>query len=103
MTYEIVKAFRVFETTNEYSAKGSCVGIFSTKSQAEQSAEGRGWYGGKGLIITVSLIRIDGKLLELASEYEVDLDGHKASADAKLKADTLANLTPDQKRVLGLK
>ena len=103
MAYEIIRAYKVYETIDEYGRHGAIVGIFQHSAEANEAAENKGWYGGKGTVLPVSLISVDGKLFELAIDVEVDLNRQKAKADAKLKAETLASLTAEQRRVLGLK
>jgi hypothetical protein len=82
---------------------GPILGYCSTKYQADLESTHTGFYGGKGWVSETSAIRINNEVYILAGEHPVDLDGVKAKSDAELKEKTLASLTDEQKRVLGLK
>lgn len=82
---------------------GPILGYCSTKYEADQQSAHTGFYGGKGWVSEVPAIKINHDVYILAHDKPVDLDGVKAKCDADLKAKTLASLTDDQKRVLGLK
>lgn len=99
----IFKAFAVYETTDDYGRRGSCLGIFRSSISANEAAKGRGWYGGDAECTEVWLVEIDGKYYRLKSPEPVDLDRQQAIYDEKLKQQTLASMTAEQKRVLGIK
>ena len=82
---------------------GPILGYCSSKYDAEQKAQHSGWYGGQGWVAEHSAIKINHDVYVLATPHPIDLDGVQKQADAELKAKTLASLTSDQKRVLGLK
>ena len=82
---------------------GPIRGYCSTRHDAEQAAKGQGWYGGDGWVSEAHAIEINHKVYVLADKDPIDLDGKNARSDAELKEKTLASLTADQKRVLGLK
>lgn len=81
---------------------GPIQGYCSTRHAAEQSAKGQGWYGGDGWVGEACAIKFLESWYVLADKHPIDLDGVNAKIDAELKATTLASLTEDQKRVLGL-
>ena len=82
---------------------GPIRGYCSTRFDAEQAAKGQGWYGGDGWVSEVRAIKINYDIYILASDSPIDLDGKRQRADDDLKALTLASLSAEQKRVLGLK
>lgn len=82
---------------------GPIIGYASTKSRADEMAKGQGWYGGTGWVQETSVVEIEGKIYALASPVPIDLDGVQAGKDAILRKQTLANMSDDQLRVLGLK
>lgn len=82
---------------------GPILGYCSSKYDADQKAKHSGWYGGQGWVAEHTAIKINHDIYVLANPQPIDLDGVKAQSDADLKAKTLASLTDDQKRVLGIK
>lgn len=82
---------------------GPIQGYCSSRYAAENAALGQGWYGGNGWVSEAYAIKINHDVYVLASKDPIDLDGVNAKSDAELKAKTLASLSADQKRVLGLK
>jgi hypothetical protein len=50
--------------------------------------------------IETAVLAANGEVL-IVSERSVDLDGEASKRDARLKEETLASLTPEQRRVLG--
>jgi hypothetical protein len=109
----IIKVYVVFTTIDDWGRHGERLGIFSTPEDAIQCAKGQGWYGGNGDIVEKWAIEdcSMGKsgtyyLLSGSKDHPpipIDLDLKKKTADEELRAKTLAALTPDQKRVLGIK
>ena len=81
---------------------GPIIGFTSTRHDAEVKAHNSGFYGGAGHVAEHQAIKINCNVFLLARPDPIDLDGVAAKNDANLKASTLANLTTDQKRVLGL-
>lgn len=80
---------------------GPKIGTFSTVFAAARAAAGKGWYGGDGDVVEqVAIMSANGEIV-IISERAIDLDGEASKRDARLKEDTLANLTPEQRRVLG--
>jgi hypothetical protein len=77
-------------------------GYASTRGAAEEAGRGRGWYGGPGRVTEEEAVVIDGKVFVLRYADPIDLDSTKKAADAKLREETIASLTAEQKRVLGL-
>lgn len=83
--------------------KGPVIGYYSTELRAKTAAHRKGWYGGDGHVEPAPAIKIDGKVYVLVSHKPVDLDGLDAAVDAKLREQTLAGLSAEQIRVLGIK
>jgi hypothetical protein len=81
---------------------GPAMGYYSTIVQAETKAKNSGWWGGYGGVSTHFAVMINGEVFLLAQADPIDLDNVRQLADEELRAKTLAQLTPDQKRVLGL-
>lgn len=83
---------------------GPIIGYFRLNHEAAEFAIRKGWYGSNGYVAGAKAVEIDGKVYILAnSGRPVDVDLLQYKADEKLKADTLAGLTAEQIRVLGLK
>ena len=100
--HNIIKIWSAYETIDDRGNIGACLGRFSCEQYAKEAAKNRGWYGGDGDVKESSAIKVDGKIYGLASPNPIDLDRRNAIADEVLKQQTLAGLTPEQKRVLGL-
>lgn len=82
--------------------QGPVIGYFTRESAARQFAHGKAWYGGNGHVTKGWAIQIGNDWYELTDSSPIDLDNQQKIADQELKRQTLASLTPDQKRVLGL-
>lgn len=81
---------------------GPVLGYYSTESAAVAAAKGRAWYGSNGHVENASALKIGDQIWLLASPKPIDLDGVNKKRDAELKEQTLALLTPEQRRVLGV-
>lgn len=82
---------------------GGIIGYFSEESVAKKEAKGKGSWGENASIDVLYSVELNGNTYILANGGKpVDVDLKKARNDAKLKEDTLASLTDEQKRVLGL-
>lgn len=100
---KIIKVFQVHGDGGERSI-GPVIGYASTKSRADEKAKGQAWYGGDGWISEMAAIELDtGEIYILASPIPADIDGVRAKADAILREQTLALLSTEQRRVLGIK
>jgi hypothetical protein len=82
---------------------GPVIAYCSTQAQAEGAAKGIGWYGGNGYVEDAPALRIDGAVYLLRERDPIDMDAKQAQRDADLRAKTLAALTEEQKRVLGIR
>ena len=100
---DVRKVYTVYETTNEYGARGALVGRFTSEAFAKEAAKGRGWYGSEGAIQAMTVVRVDGEWYELTTETPVDLDVDLIARERELKASALAKLSADERRALGLK
>lgn len=100
-----VKIIKVYAHHGDGGDRGTgpIRGYCSSRYAAESAAQGQGWYGGNGWVSESYAIKINHDVYVLASKDPIDLDGKSAQTDAELKAQTLASLSEDQKRVLGLK
>lgn len=101
MSAEIFKIYATHASKDEYNI-GPIIGFFSNRTTAELFGQGKGWFGGNGSVTAEWAVKIDGKYYHLVSCQSIDLDRKASEADAMLKQQILASLTPDQKRVLGL-
>jgi hypothetical protein len=105
MAYEIIPIWKAHGDGGERS-RGPVVGYAMTQDDAHRLADGRGWWGGNGGTSEGFAIKIDGTLYALEQKEAIVLE--KVAAELKAKDDslrkrTLASLTAEQKRVLGLK
>ena len=82
---------------------GPIIGYFDTEDRAHEFAKQKGWYGGNGNVSRKHALRIDGLTYILDSKYPVDMNREQETRDAALKEATLAELSPEQRRVLGFK
>lgn len=82
---------------------GPIIGYCSSNHDADVKSHSSGFYGGKGYVSEHTAVKINQDIYLLAQSKPIDLDGVQAKYDADLKAETLASLTADQKRVLGIK
>lgn len=98
---EIIKIFEVHGDGGE-RGYGPVIGYASTESKAREMAKSEGFFGSDGIYTEVPAIVVNGVVYALRREYPIDIDNAQATKDAELKAKTLASLTPEQKRVLGL-
>lgn len=100
--YRIVNVFAVYTTVDEYGRCGKRIGFFTDQGKAREAAKGQGWYGSEGNIVPCYAIEVDGQFYALEDPQPIVLDRNTVADDEKLRQSTLASLTPDQKRVLGL-
>jgi hypothetical protein len=102
--YEFVTAWEVFETVDERGSRGGSAGVFSRQSEADMVAAGKGWYGGKGNVAEVVLLRVlsTGEHFKLMARAPVDLDGRLQAERDGLRTKALEKLTPEERQALGL-
>lgn len=77
--------------------------FYSTESRASENTKGHGAWGSESGVNELPAIVVNGNTYVLQYAEPVDLDLHNAKADEQLKQETLASLSSEQKRVLGLK
>jgi hypothetical protein len=97
--------YKVFVNSNDggFYVGYHIIGYFSNEQVAKGEAKGKGPYGDDATIEVVNSVEVNGETYLLAENGKpVDVDLEKARSDAKLKEETLASLTDEQKRVLGL-
>jgi len=82
---------------------GPVIGYCSTEQRARELARKRGWYGSDGYVMTVNAVCIEGKTYVLAQPGPIEVDRRCAELDAKLREETVASLTQEQLRVLGVR
>lgn len=82
---------------------GPVLAYYSTQYQAENAAKGRGWYGSNGRVSKHHALRFGSEVWLLQRPDPIDLDAVLAKRDAELREETLASLTDEQIRVLGIK
>lgn len=81
---------------------GPVIAYCSTKDQASHAAYRQGWYDQNGHVSSISALKIDGKYWALAHSEPIDMDQEAKKSDDKLRMETMASLSPEQLRVLGL-
>lgn len=101
VSVEIIKVYEVHGDGGE-RGYGPVIGYASTESIAKEMAKGEGFFGSDGIYTEVPAIKVNGVFYALKKEFPIDLDNAQTTKDAELKAKTLASLTAEQKRVLGL-
>lgn len=101
---EIKPLYKVFVMPDPTAFEaGGIIGYFSEESVAKKEAKGKGPWGGNASIDLIYSVELNGNTYILANGGKpIDVDLKKARNDAKLKEETLASLTEEQKRVLGL-
>jgi hypothetical protein len=82
---------------------GPVLGYCSTIEKANEQARGKGWKKGPGKVTRQHGIRVGKLVYLLANHIPVDLDQQEQERDLKLRKDTLAHLSLEQRRVLGIK
>jgi hypothetical protein len=78
------------------------VGYCRTEAQAKDLAKGKGFYGSQGHVSQHDALEVNGEIWVLAASNPVDLDNAQARRDDDLRKRTLASLSDEQRRVLGL-
>lgn len=96
------KIFQVRGDGGERSA-GPVIGYCSSESRANEMGKGKGFYGSQGAVSETWAVRIGNDVYALVSSKPVDLDGLRTKADDILRKETIASLTPEQRRVLKIK
>jgi len=81
---------------------GPVIAYCSTREKAEQAAKGKAWYGGDGFVQGRAALRIDGDVWVLAERNPIDLDSVQREQDKRLRDETIAGLSAEQRRVLGI-
>jgi hypothetical protein len=109
---EFITVFEVQgDCGSERGGEGPVEGYCDTRPNAVAFAQGKGWWGSEGKIVEVTAIVIDGKVyplrqpepVTLMNRMEVMNSSQRASAEIhrQLREETLAELTPEQRRNLG--
>lgn len=103
MNVEIITIYEVHGDSGGETGIGPIIGYTRTRGQADIMAKNRGWYGGTGWICETKGIVVDSVVYALVSDSPIDLDGIQKKFDEDLRASTIASLSKDQLRVLGIK
>lgn len=98
---ELLKIWKAHGDGGERSM-GPVLAYCSTADKANEIAKGKGWYGGDGCVNEAFALRVDGNVWLLERKDPIDLDSTQKTKDAELRRTTLAELSADQRRVLGL-
>lgn len=104
MKYEIIPIWKAHGDGGERS-RGPVVGYALTEHEAHRLADGQGWWGGNGGTSEGHALRIGKELFALECKEPILLAKVAEDLRAKdesLRKKTLAGLSKDQKRVLGL-
>lgn len=95
----IVKAFAVYTTNDEWGRIGSLVGIYRNFPDAKVGAQGQGWYGSEGRIMEKTVLEDGYDLYVLETEKPmcyVDVEELREAARQKALEAALAKLTPEE-------
>lgn len=100
----LVDLYEVYtDEDNGIGCRTKVIGYFSSQALATREGEGRGEWGQDAKVVKVPAVSVDGKTYILANEGSpVDVDLKQARHDEELRRTTLASLSDEQKRVLGL-
>jgi hypothetical protein len=98
---EIIKVYEYHGDGGERGF-GPILGYTANHADAVAATRGKGWYGGDAHISTLNCIKIGDECYVLKQTDPIRLDGDKAVDDAR-RARLMAQLTPEDKRVLGIK
>lgn len=113
MDVKIIHAWAVHGDSGsvQNTGNGPIIGYCETELDADLHSQGKGSWGGKGAVSKVKMLvlqnGVDSKMYALAQPFPVKfhtLEVHLVQKrdDALLRAETLARLTAEQRRVLGL-
>lgn len=102
MSVDRVTVYGIHQSNNE-KYNGPVTAWCSSKDIAETAAHKSGWYGGDAPISTFSALLINGAYWILHEREPVDMNGWQRAKDEVLRKETLAGLSPEQIRVLGIK
>ena len=81
---------------------GPILGYTTNKADAVAATRGKGWYGGDAHISEDDAIKVGDEVFFLKSTTPVRLDGDR-KVDEERRQRLLAQLSPEDKRVLGIK
>jgi hypothetical protein len=98
---EIIKVYEYHGDGGERGI-GPVLGYTTNHADAVAATRGKGWYGSDASIVTLNCIKVGDECYILQNTTPVRLDGDKAVDDAR-RARLLAQLSPEDKRVLGIK
>jgi len=101
-----IKVYEAVKNLGELCTDNS-LGYFSTDELARAAAQGKAEWGGNGIVRIYDAIEIVNRghrsVYILKHADPADVDNQKAAADEELRRKTIASLTDEQLRVLGLK
>jgi hypothetical protein len=100
----IVEIYAVHGDGGERSL-GPIIGYCESQSDADRHKKGTGWYGGDGHVSKACAIEVNGSLYVLAAVKPIvfmDKIEEQKRLDQELRAKTIASLSEEQLRVLGL-
>lgn len=101
---EILKVYAAYETHDERGSHGEMIGVFTSRHVADQAAEKRGWYGGKGAVVEYSALSLDdGTVLLLKSSVPVPCGVDLITRRKEEIAAAKAKLTARELELLGIK
>jgi hypothetical protein len=102
--YDIWMGWATFDTVDERGTPGKLIGLFENKNDAVLASQGQGWYGGDGRVHQQQFIRIrhTGEVFALKDPCPVRF-GNTAELMEKKRKAALAKLTPEERRLLGVK
>jgi hypothetical protein len=95
--------YEVWTTINEFGQSGELIGYFTDEKVAREEAQGKGWYGGEGLVIKIIALNIINTSFwfALKNDEPIKLD-EKLEPSHVIREKALAKLSTKEKIALGL-
>jgi hypothetical protein len=98
---EIIKVYEYHGDGGERGI-GPVLGYTANHADAVAATRGKGWYGSDAHISTLTCIKVGDEYYVLANTTPIRLDGDR-KVDEERRQRLLAGMSPEDKRVLGIK
>lgn len=99
---DVIEVWAAHGDGGDERSTGPVIGYCRTEAQAREFAKGKGWYGGNGVVLKKPAIFVEGEYWLLEERNPIDLDNEQARRDKQLRDETIAGLSKEQRRVLGI-
>lgn len=100
--YERFQVWAVRNDTYERDDTSSVLAYYDSYGKAQERAVGKGWFGATARITKHEALRVGNNVWLLAKDTPIDVTQDESISDDDLREQTLATLSANQKRVLGL-